>query len=185
MCNLNLIESQYHVPANIIRTEFTQSQYAMQAEFPLRDIYIYIKIHQSQTVMRGREQNVSYPWRKYIKQMKLPSDTKNTKTSFKTTMIIFSQSKIWPQMIIMVDLLLKRTFYHFITYSIVEFITYFIVDLIFKDLKNLGSFPCYSIADIFFLSLTKLDFFFLYVFLGSSPEHHPPHTLIQVVFSVF
>ena len=62
-------------------------------------------------------------------------------------------------MIIMVDLLLKRMFYHFITYSIVEFITYFIVDLIFKDLKNLGSFPCYSIADIFFLSLTKLDFF--------------------------
>ena len=39
-------------------------------------------------------------------------------------------------MIIMVDLLLKRMFYHFITYSIVEFITYLIVDLIFKDLKR-------------------------------------------------
>ena len=168
MCNLNLIESQYHVPANIIRTEFTQSQNAMQAEFPLRDylylylyLYLYIvKIYQSQTVMRGREQNVSYPWRKYIKQMKLPSDTKNTKTSFKTTMIIFNQSNIWPQMIIMVDLLLKRMFYHFITYSIVEFITYFIVDLIFKTLKNLGSFPCYSIAEVFSLSLSKLEFFF-------------------------
>ena len=33
MCNLNLIESQYHVPANIIGTEFTQSQYATQG-FP-------------------------------------------------------------------------------------------------------------------------------------------------------
>lgn len=75
-------------------------------------------------------------------------------------MIIFSQSKIWPQMIIMVDLLLKRRFYHFITYSIAEFITYLIVDLIFKDLKNLDSFPCYSIAEIFFLSLSKLGVFF-------------------------
>ena len=45
MCNLNLIESQYHVPANIIRTEFTQSQYAMQAEFPLRDIYTHTYIY--------------------------------------------------------------------------------------------------------------------------------------------
>lgn len=48
MCNLNLIESQYHVPANITGTEFTQSQYAMQAEFPLRDFFLlkYIYINQ-------------------------------------------------------------------------------------------------------------------------------------------
>ena len=46
MCNLNLIESQYHVPANIIRTEFTQSQNAMQAEFPLRDyLYLYLYLY--------------------------------------------------------------------------------------------------------------------------------------------
>lgn len=59
-----------------------------------------IKIYKPQPVRKERQQNVSYPYRKYIKQTKLTSDTKYTpKKSFRT-MMIFSQSKVWPQMII-------------------------------------------------------------------------------------